>query len=113
MDVADLTEDERVALYAALAHMAAADGRISDGEHHEIGELAEEMGVPDLRDRLMQAHSDHPTIEALSELVATVKRRDAREMINTLMFDLAHADGERGDKENDVLDAVTRAWARG
>jgi len=113
MDVADLNDKERTALYAALAHLAAADGRISDGEHHELGELAEEMGVPDLRDRLMIAHRDHPTLDDLRAVIRTVDRRDAREMINTLLFDLAHADGERGELENDVLDAITREWARG
>jgi len=112
MDVADLNEDERTALFTALAHLAAADGRISDGEHHELGELAEEMGVPDLRDRVTQAHRDHPELDDLKKLIATVQRPDAREMINTVLFDLAHADGERGERENDILDAITREWAR-
>jgi uncharacterized tellurite resistance protein B-like protein len=112
MDVIDLQPAEREALYAALAHLSAADGRISDGETNELAELAEEMEVPDLRDRLVAAHRAHPHLDDLRKLVATVERVDARELIRTLLFDLAHADGDRGELENDVLDAVTKEWAR-
>lgn len=112
MDVIDLTAEERDALYVALAHLAAADGRISDGELAELTELADEMGVPDLRDRVSAAHAAHGSIEALEKAVASVERDDARELIRTLLFDLAQADGNRDDDENDVLDIVTRVWAR-
>ena len=112
MEVTDLQPDERVALYTALAHLAAADGRVSDGETAELAALAEEMEVPDLRDRLLEAHEAHPELDDLRRVVGKVKRDDARELVRTLLFDLAHSDGERGELENDVLDAITREWAK-
>jgi len=112
MDVTELEPAEREALYVALAHLSAADGRISDGETAEIAALADEMEEPDLPDLVTKALSDHPELDDLRAIVSKVERDDARELIRTLLFDLAHSDGERGEQENDVLDAITRQWAR-
>ena len=75
--------------------------------------LGDELGVQALPTLLADARRVYPTRERLLEAVGTVRRRDARELIRTLLIDLATADGDRGDEENALLSEVTRVWARG
>lgn len=112
MNVEDLTEVEREALVAALCVLANADGRVGHKERAEIEALADELGAPDLTDKLAEVSTRIRTIEDLTPIIAHVIRDDARELIRTILFDLANADGVRSAKENGVLDLITREWAR-
>lgn len=113
MDVRELTQDERQVLFGLLAYTASADGEIGDGELRELELLGDELGVEALPSALAEARRTWPSRERLLEAVGTVRRRDARELIRTLLIDLATADGDRGDEENALLSEVTRIWARG
>jgi uncharacterized tellurite resistance protein B-like protein len=113
MDVRELTQDERQVLFGLLAYVAAADGEVGEGELRELELLGDELGVEALSTALADARNVYPTRERLLDAVGTVRRRDARELMRTLLIDLATADGDRGHEENALLSEVTRIWARG
>lgn len=112
MHVGELTESERNVLFALLAHIAEADDRIDPDEVLEIDALGEEMGVDNLRERLMRARAATHSPEALASAMASVERPDARDLIRTLLYDLARADGEQHESENEILDRLDRAWGK-
>ena len=113
MNVRELTHEERQVLFGLLAHVAAADGSVGDGEREELDLLGAEMGVEPLQGAIDEARKTFPTRESLLAAVGTVTRKDARELIRTLLIDLATADGDRTDEENELLSDITRVWAKG
>ncbi|MEQ1564246.1 MAG: TerB family tellurite resistance protein [Myxococcota bacterium] len=112
MLVSELTDGEREVLFGLLTHLVAADARFAAGESAELDELGEEMGVGRLDDALAAARQALPTADAAIAAAAGITRPDARELVRTLLFDLAHADGERTPEEDDLLVRVAKVWAR-
>jgi uncharacterized tellurite resistance protein B-like protein len=109
--VRDLTESERGVLFALLAHLAEADLHIDPSEVLALDDLAEELGITDLRERLMRARASTRTRAALLAAVATVTRPDARAIIRTRLVGLAQADGDRQAEESDLLEQVSAVWS--
>ena len=112
MNVSDLSIDERMALLALLAHVAAADGDVNADEIGELKELADEMGVEGLREQLKGAFDRFPTRESLLDYMRVVDRDEAQELIRTIAMDLAQSDGERSKVERDLISDVIAVWAR-
>ncbi len=112
MNLTDLTEMERRAMEAAIYLIVNADGRVGHKEREEVEALADELDDPELPARISAIGNRVSSIDDLVPLVANVEREDAREMIRTVLFDLAQADGERSNAENEVINLVTREWAR-
>lgn len=110
MQVQELNDTEREVFLALLAHLAEADARIDPGEVLEIDDLAEEMGITNIRERLMRARGATPTRKDLLAALSRVQRPDAREVILTVLSDLAQSDGERSHPESEILEAVAKAW---
>ncbi len=113
MNVHELDPAEWKVLLALLAHLAEADERIDPAEVLELHGLADEFGERDVMGELQRARAATRTRDDLLALASTVQRDEARELMRTLLFDLAQADGDRSDAERDLLDDVTRVWARG
>ena len=113
VNLTDLERGEWEVLLALLAHLAEADEHIDPAEVLELHGIADELGVDDVMNQLMRARGAVRTREDLLAAAATVTRVEARELMRTLLFDLAQADGDRSDAERDLLDDVTRVWARG
>lgn len=112
MDVRDLTDDERQVLFGLLAHLVAADRRIDPGEAAELDALGEEMGVGSLNDAFVQARKTFATAEDALGAVPRIDRKDARELIRTLLHDLASSDGERSPEEDRILRKLDGLWPR-
>jgi uncharacterized tellurite resistance protein B-like protein len=112
MNLEDLNDVEQRALEAALYLLVNADGRVRHQERKEVEALAEELGDPQLADRVRDAGERVNSVDDLTPLVAKVEREDAQELIRTVLFDVAQADGQRSGNENAVINLVTREWAR-
>lgn len=112
MRATDLDDTERLALLTALGHLATADQRLVHDEVAELHALAAEIGERQLLQRIIVARNDAPTEADLARVIAQVKRPEAREWIRTFLFDLSVSDGHRNVPESDVLDLITREWAR-
>lgn len=111
MQAADLTDGERQVLYALLSHLAEADARIDPDEMLEIDMLAEELGLEGIQEKMLRARAVVQTHADLVAALARVVRPDARELIRTVLFDLAQSDGEVSAPESALLALVKAAWA--
>jgi uncharacterized tellurite resistance protein B-like protein len=112
MEVRELTQDERRVLFGLLAHLADADGRTSAGELEELEALGEEMGTGSLQSALVEARAIFATPQQALEAASGVTRSDARELIRTLLHDLAGSDGERSAAEVQLLTDLGSMWPR-
>lgn len=110
MNLADLDDTERLALVALAHAMAAADGEHSEEEMSEFRELAHEIGHDGFEAALAAARARFPTRDAAIAFAETaVTRRGAREIIHTVLVDLAGADGISAD-ERSLIDHVRTMW---
>jgi len=112
MNLTELNDTERKAMAAALYLVINADGRVRRHERDEVEALAVELDDPKLVDQVRQAGEKVRDVDDLQPLVHAVEREDARELIRTVLFDAAHADGSRSKLENEVINLITREWAR-
>ena len=112
MNLEDLNVAEQDALVASLYLLVNADGRVRHLERQEVDALMEEIGDPTLAGRVRDAGRHIHSVDDLGPLVAAVTREEAQELIRTVLFDLAQADGRRSSEENEVINLVTREWAR-
>lgn len=110
MELHELTDAERQVLFALLAHLAEADDHIDPSEVLALDDVAEELGIDDLRERLMRARAATRTRDDLLAAAATIDRASARALIRDRLQALAAADGARQREENDLLDALARVW---
>lgn len=112
MQAKDLNADERAVLFALLAHLSMADRSVSSGELGELDALGEEMGIESLPGAIAAARASFPTPAAALTAANTISRTDARELIRTLLHDLATSDGDRGDAETQLLADLATLWPR-
>lgn len=110
MLIHELTLDERQVMFGLLAHLATADAVVSAGESAELAALAEEMGLESLASTVAAAKTAFRTPEDAVAAAARVERPDARELIRTILLDLAGADGERSATERALLDKLHAVW---
>jgi uncharacterized tellurite resistance protein B-like protein len=111
MEVRELERPEWEVLLALLAHLAEADSRIDASEVLELHGIADELGIEDVMSQLMRARGALVTRPELMAAAATVTRPEARELMRTLLMDLAQADGERSGEERALLDELAAVWA--
>ncbi len=111
MEARDLTADERHVLFGLVGRLAGADGVIAHGEVEEIEALGEEIGC-DPQAAIAAANERFPNLDGLMEAAANLEREEARQLLRTLLIDLASSDGDRGVEENALLSKVTRLWAK-
>lgn len=110
MQVDELTLDERQVLFGLLAHLAEADEVIEPGEIAEFEALGEEMGIESITSTIQAARSAFATPDHALAAAARLDRTDARELIRTLLHDLAGADGERAPQEDAILLQLNAMW---
>jgi uncharacterized tellurite resistance protein B-like protein len=111
VNLTDLERGEWEVLLALLAHLAEADEHIDPAEVLELHGIADELGVDDGMNQLMRARGAVRTREDLLAAAATVTRVEARELMRTLLFDLAQSDGERSGEERALLEDIAQVWA--
>ncbi len=112
MNVVDLDLEAKVALIGLLAHMVDADGRVAEGEAVELLNLGEEMRHRALSEAVDRSRTSFADRDALLRYAGLITDDDARELIRTLLVDLANSDGFRGRNERDLLDDLFITWAR-
>lgn len=110
MNPDDLTHDELFALAVLLRHMIAADGDISEEEATELAEIGLEMDQEAFKRAWDKSGDNHMSSgQAVAVAASTAERVEARELIHTMLSDLAQADGLH-TKEEELLVAVRAAF---
>jgi uncharacterized tellurite resistance protein B-like protein len=108
MNLVDLTDDEQVALVALVVQLMRSDGETSEDELTELSSLGAEMGLKRFDAAYVRAREALGTREAaLAFAQSHVQRPAARELIHTVLYDMAAADGV--DEEERALVSTVRA----
>lgn len=109
MELADLETDEQVALLSLIVQMIGADEGRSPEEMQEFREIADEMGRKAFDDALQLALKQGATRDDALALAGRVERPAAREIMHTVLVDLAAADFI-ADEERELIRAVAGLW---
>lgn len=112
MDLKDLTEGERRSFFGLLTTMVDADGKVAEEELEELDALADEMEI-DLYAALEEARARFPDRDSALKSAAEIQRPQAREIVRTVLHDLAQRDGEQSPEELQLLADLSALWSGG
>lgn len=110
MELAELNEDERMALVGLTKLVVLSDGEVADDELEHVEELVTafgEDGYEDALDRYETQFADGAAFRKFLEQKVT--RQDARDLIFGTILQAAQ-EGSLDDKETNLLDWLSRAW---
>jgi uncharacterized tellurite resistance protein B-like protein len=107
--LSELTHDEQLALVGLIVYLVDADGQASTEEMIEFREVAVEMGRKEFDAAFRLAKAKFTSQEDAISYAKTVERPWARELILTVLHDLAQADGI-SDEEHALIDTVASHW---
>lgn len=109
-----LTREELIALAASARVMMMADGSITEGESDIVARFAPrlELTNEDWSGVWDEAQRRLPTIETVQTAVGSLRRREARELVYELLYELA-TDGSISDPEWDLLEWLDATWLAG
>jgi uncharacterized tellurite resistance protein B-like protein len=105
----ELTPDEQLALVGLIIFVVDADGQASTEEMKEFRAVAAEMGRKEFDAAFRQAKQRFSVQGDAVAFARTVERPWARELILTVLHDLAQADGI-SPEEHALIDAVGAHW---
>lgn len=110
MNLDELEADERIALVGLVLAMVDADTTKTDEEMAEFRAIAADVGRREFDEAFRVAKAKfHSFDEAMAFAKASVKRADAREIIYTVLVDLAAADFV-APEEQQLIDAVAAGF---
>ncbi len=109
MELADLNQDERVALVALIKSVALADRAVSDEEQDSLADVVDELGEDSYRAAMDTSDAKFASEADLKTFLHTITRQEAREIIYGTVFDLALSDSVASD-ESPLLDWVAKTW---
>jgi uncharacterized tellurite resistance protein B-like protein len=108
MNLTDLTHEERVALVALVVQMVGADGHRTDEEMAEFREIADEMGKRDFDEAMREVQILAGTrAEAIAYAKSALTRPGARDIVYTILVDLAGADYVSDEEKALIRDVAT------
>ncbi len=109
MEIADLNEDERLALVALIELVAESNRTITEEEQKEISALADAFGADAYRSLVDAVDERFPDEEALRRHLGGIERQAARDLIYGQALEVALSDAE-GLPHSRVLDWLRGAW---
>ncbi len=109
MNLSDLTPDEQLCLLGLVLQMMSADGVVSDDELLEMQALGAEMGMSAFNSALQAARRRFSTRQEAVLFAGGIERPEARELIHTVLVDMAVADGI-APTESELIRSVAQLW---
>ncbi|MBW1880750.1 MAG: hypothetical protein JRJ84_20530 [Deltaproteobacteria bacterium] len=106
--MSDLFELERAILIDLASQMVWADGTASGEELQELLELDDEMGDEAFQEAMKAARSR--SREEVLASAAKIERTEARDLVLTVLHDLASVDGIE-EAEAELLAELRKLWA--
>ncbi|MBC7170780.1 MAG: hypothetical protein H5U40_00045 [Polyangiaceae bacterium] len=110
MTLADLEDDEKLALVALLRFMVRIDGVFSPNEVQALTALSKEIGSAEFWAAMREAQQRIVGAEDLVQVVESVERREVQEWIHATLARMAAIDG-LGEAESELLEWVEETWA--
>jgi hypothetical protein len=109
MELADLNQDEQIALAGLLEYVVLASGHATEDEQREIDAIVEAIGEDKYRKAVEEVDKRFPDEKALRTFLAKVERQDAREVIYGSVMEAAMTDTVEG-RESALLDWLAEEW---
>lgn len=110
MNLAELTEAERLVLGALIRLMVRADGRFTEEEEQRIQDIGADLGDAEaLWGAISDSAQTYTSEQATRAAIPTVTRPEARELLYGVLFAVATAD-TIAPGEQVILDALRLAW---
>ncbi len=110
MKLADLNDNETLALVALLREVVAADGQYTDEEREQVDAARDGVGAARFAAAIERAKKELPTRAELKEFVVTLDRQDAKQLIWDFLAGAAAADGEVAATEEKPLRWLLEHW---
>lgn len=110
MNVADLSQQERIALVALARHLILVDDRFSDRELYDLLFMGVAMGRPDFAEALEATEAVYQDRSAVLDLASAVESVETRSGILTELERIAEGDGLH-PAETAFIDEVRARWA--
>lgn len=109
MKITDLTHDEKLTLIGLEKTIIQADRTFSSEEAAELKKLAKAMGEEQFKALVDEAKQAFKSLDAIKEQAKKVERPEARQLIYTLLYEMAVPDG-LADNEKRVLRWLAKTW---
>lgn len=110
MELAELNEDERLALVGLTKLVVLSDGEVAEDELEHVEALVAAFGedaYQDTLDKFEDQFSDEPSFRRF--LQQKIGRQEARDLIFGTILQSAE-EGSLDDKETNLLDWLSRTW---
>jgi hypothetical protein len=109
MELADLNQDERIALAGLLEFVVLASGHVTEDEQNEIDSIVEALGEESFRKAMDEVDKRFADEKALRVFLSTIDRQEVREVIYGTVIEAAMADTVEG-RESALLDWLAKEW---
>ena len=109
MELADLNQDERIALAGLLEFVVLASGHVTEDEQNEIDSIVEALGDESFRKAMDEVDKRFADETALRAFLSTIERQEVREVIYGTVIEAAMADTVEG-RESALLDWLAKEW---
>jgi len=109
MELADLNQNEQLALAGLLEFVVLASGHVTEDEQIEIDSIVEALGEENYRKAVDQVDKRFPDEKALRAYLTSIDRQDARELIYGVVMEAAMTDTVEG-RESELLEWLAEAW---
>lgn len=109
MELADLNQNERIALAGLLEFVVLASGHVTEDEQNELDTIIEALGAENYRKAVEAVDERFGDEKALRQFLSTIDRQDARELIYGVVIEAAMADTVEG-RESALLDWLADEW---
>ena len=109
MELADLNQDERIALAGLLEFVVLASGHVTEDEQNEIDSIVEALGEESFRKAMDEVDKRFADEKALRAFLSTIERQEVREVIYGTVIEAAMADTVEG-RESALLDWLAKEW---
>jgi len=109
MELADLNNDEQLALAGLLEFVVLASGHVTEDEEIEIETIVEAIGEEPYRKAVEEVDKRFPDEQALRVFLLSIVRQEAREVIYGTVIEAAMTDTVEG-RESALLDWLAKEW---
>jgi GTP cyclohydrolase I len=109
MELADLNQNEQIALAGLLEFVVLASGHVTEDEQNEIDTIVEALGEEKYRKAVEEVDKRFPDEKAFREFLSTIEREEAKELIYGLVIEAAMTDTVEG-RESALLEWLAEEW---
>ena len=109
MELADLNQDEQIALAGLLEFVVLASGHVTPDEEQEIDNIVDAIGEEKYHAAVEEMDKRFPDEQALRGFLTKIDRQEAREVIYGTIIEAAMTDTVEG-RENALLTWLAAEW---